>query len=181
MNSRCRLAGADGDSRVSDYDDAAIQAAVARVAAVLQERGWLLSTAESCTGGWIAKSCTDLAGSSAWFDRGYVAYSYPAKEEELGVIPADLEAHGAVSEEIAGQMALGARQRSGSQVTLAATGIAGPGGGMANKPVGMVCLAWSVRGGLLTATTCHFEGDREAVRRQTVIRALDGVLHVLGD
>jgi nicotinamide-nucleotide amidase len=153
---------------------------VNEVAAALLTRGWRLATAESCTGGWIAKACTDVPGSSAWFDRGVVSYSYAAKEEQLGVIHADLAEHGAVSEEIAAQMALGLRRRSGAEITLAATGIAGPGGGLPDKPVGLVCLAWSVRGGVLVSATETFAGDRTAVRRQTVERALRGVLDVLG-
>ena len=116
----------------NELDDLILKTTL-EVADALVERGWLLATAESCTGGWIAKCCTDPAGSSRWFDRGYVSYSYEAKEEQLGVIGPDLESHGAVSEEIAAQMALLARQRSGVQFTLAATGIAGPDGGMPNS------------------------------------------------
>ncbi len=149
------------------------------VAAALLSRGWSLATAESCTGGWIAKCCTDPPGSSRWFDRAYVSYSYPAKEEQLGVIRADLETHGAVSEEIAAQMALFARQRSGVDFTLAATGIAGPDGGMPNKPVGLVCFAWSMRGGVLETESVVFEGDRDSIRRQTVYHALKGILRTL--
>lgn len=151
-----------------------------RVADALVERGWTLATAESCTGGWIAKCCTDPPGSSQWFDRGYVSYSYEAKEEQLGVIKPDLEEHGAVSEEIAAQMALLARQRSGADITLSATGIAGPEGGMPNKPVGLVCFAWSMRGGVLRSDSEVFEGDRNAVRQQTVLHALEGLLKTLG-
>ncbi len=149
------------------------------VAEALVKRGWSLATAESCTGGWIAKCCTDPAGSSRWFDRGYVSYSYEAKEEQLGVIKPDLESHGAVSEEIAAQMALLARQRSGVEFTLSATGIAGPDGGMPNKPVGLVCFAWSMRGGVLVTDSVVFKGDRNAVRQQTVLHALQGVLKTL--
>lgn len=152
---------------------------VEEVAAALVSRGWRLATAESCTGGWIAKVCTDVAGSSEWFDRGVVSYSYAAKEDQLGVIHADLEEHGAVSEEIAAQMALGLRRASGVEIALAATGIAGPGGGLPNKPVGLVCMAWSMRGGILASASEIYKGDREAVRRQTVERALKGVLDVL--
>ena len=149
------------------------------VADALVAKSWSLATAESCTGGWIAKCCTDPAGSSRWFDRGYVSYSYEAKEEQLGVIKPDLESHGAVSEEIAAQMALLARQRSGVEFTLSATGIAGPEGGMPNKPVGLVCFAWSMRGGVLVTDSVVFEGDRNAVRHQTVLHALQGVLKTL--
>ncbi|NIP18894.1 MAG: nicotinamide-nucleotide amidohydrolase family protein [Xanthomonadales bacterium] len=164
-----------------DPRDALILEVSEQVARSLQARSWRLATAESCTGGWIAKACTDLAGSSDWFDRGVVSYSYLAKESQLGVIHADLEEHGAVSEEIAAQMALGLRRGSGAEITLSATGIAGPGGGMPNKPVGLVCFAWSVRGGVLVTDSRVFEGDREAVRRQTVEHALRGVLDVLPD
>lgn len=152
---------------------------VERVAEALVERSWSLATAESCTGGWIAKCCTDPAGSSRWFDRGYVSYSYPAKQEQLGVIREDLEVHGAVSEQIAAQMALLARQRSGVEITLSATGIAGPGGGLPNKPVGLVCFGWSMLGGVLRTDSRVFEGDREMVRARTVLYALQGVLDTL--
>jgi nicotinamide-nucleotide amidase len=151
------------------------------VADALVEKGWSLATAESCTGGWIAKCCTVPAGSSRWFDRGYVSYSYEAKEEQLGVIRPDLESHGAVSEEIAAQMAFLARQRSGVEMTLSATGIAGPDGGMPNKPVGLVCFAWSMRGGVLRTDSVVFKGDRNSVRAQTVLHALEGVLITLND
>ncbi|MDX1461303.1 MAG: CinA family protein [Xanthomonadales bacterium] len=160
--------------------DSSIAEAVQKLADRLIGRGWSLACAESCTGGWIAKVCTDLAGSSAWFDRGYVSYSYPAKEEQLGVIRADLELHGAVSEPIAAQMAHGARQRSGVELTLAATGIAGPEGGTPSKPVGMVCFGWSMRGAILRTDTQVFEGDRDAVRRQTVLHAINGAVEMLG-
>jgi nicotinamide-nucleotide amidase len=169
----------DGREKVGKLPQLAIENAVDALANALLERDWRLVTAESCTGGWIAKCCTDPPGSSRWFDRGFVSYSYAAKEEQLGVIRADLETHGAVSEEIAAQMALGARQRSGAEVTLSATGIAGPDGGLPDKPVGLVCFAWSVRGGILVSDSCVFEGDREQVRVQTVLRALQGALDVL--
>lgn len=156
-----------------------ISRVVEKVADALVERGWSLATAESCTGGWIAKCCTDPAGSSRWFDRGYVSYSYPAKQEQLGVIREDLEVHGAVSEQIAAQMALLARQRSGVEITLSATGIAGPGGGLPNKPVGLVCFGWSMLGGVLRTDSRVFEGDREMVRAGTVLYALQGVLDTL--
>ena len=159
--------------------DSELGAAVVELSRVLVERDWRLATAESCTGGFIAKCCTDAAGSSAWFDSGFVSYSYDAKVEQLGVIRADLEAHGAVSEQIAAQMALGARSRSGAELTLSATGIAGPGGGLPDKPVGLVCFGWSVRGGVLATDHRVFEGDRDAGRRQTVLHALRGALDVL--
>jgi len=156
-----------------------LEATVRRLAEALKERGWTLCTAESCTGGWMAKVCTDLPGSSNRFHGGYVAYSYPAKEQQLGVIHADLEVHGAVSEEIASQMAIGARRQSGADITVSATGIAGPSGGMPRKPVGLVCFGWSVRGGRIVTASQVFEGDREAVRLQTVLRGLEGVIEQL--
>lgn len=135
----------------------------------------MVATAESCTGGWIAKVLTDLAGSSAWFEAGVVTYSYSAKEALLGVNPRTLERTGAVSEETALEMVSGALARYGAGVAVAVTGIAGPGGGTAEKPVGTVWIAWKRRGGYAHARIHHFEGDREAVRRQTVAAALAGM------
>lgn len=146
-----------------------------RIGAALGAAGWQLATAESCTGGWIAKTVTDAVGSSAWFDRGFVTYSNAAKSEMLGVDPAVIDAHGAVSEACVRAMAEGALRRSRAQITVAVSGIAGPGGGTPAKPVGTVCLAWAVDG-RTDAVTLHFEGDRDAVRRQTVVAALEGVL-----
>jgi len=135
----------------------------------------VLVTAESCTGGWIAKCLTDIPGSSEWFDCGMVAYSYEAKQALLGVRPQTLEEHGAVSRETAIEMVSGALVHSGATVAVAVTGIAGPGGGSPGKPVGTVWIAWKRRGGYARAEGFHFGGDREAVRRQTVGRALQGV------
>jgi nicotinamide-nucleotide amidase len=134
-----------------------------------------LVTAESCTGGWIAKCMTDIAGSSDWFDCGMVAYSYEAKQALLGVRPQTLENFGAVSRETVIEMVSGALVNSGASVAVAVTGIAGPGGGSADKPVGTVWIGWKRRGGYARAETFHFDGDREAVRRQTVAAALRGV------
>lgn len=161
--------------------DREIAQVVERLAPALREKGWMLCTAESCTGGWMSKACTDIPGSSDWFYGGYVCYSYPAKEHQLGVIHDDLVQHGAVSEEIASQMALGARRGSAAGITVAATGIAGPGGGMPNKPVGLVCFGWSVIGGRIKTASEIFSGDRDQVRRQTVLYALEGVLDILQD
>jgi len=146
--------------------------AVARLAQVLRPRGWRMASAESCTGGLIAAACTDLAGSSDWFERGFVTYSNAAKTELLGV-PADLiEQHGAVSEPVVRAMALGARDRgAGVSAAVAVTGVAGPGGGSADKPVGTVWFGWCVAGQVWTAVQ-HFDGDRAAVRAQTVAHAL---------
>ena len=138
-----------------------------------------LVTAESCTGGWIAKSLTDIAGSSDWFDCGMVVYSYEAKQGLLGVRPQTLEEHGAVSRETAIEMVSGALVHSGASVAVAVTGIAGPGGGSPDKPVGTVWIAWKRRGGYARAQVFHFDGDREAVRRQTVAQALAGIAELL--
>jgi nicotinamide-nucleotide amidase len=152
-----------------------VQAIAARLAA----HGAMLATAESCTGGWAAQALTALAGSSNWFERGFVTYSNGAKQEMLGVRAETLARHGAVSEETAREMALGAIAHSGASVALAITGIAGPGGGTREKPVGTVCFAWALQGAAARSETRHFSGDREAVRRQSVERALAGVLELL--
>ena len=140
-----------------------------------------MATAESCTGGWIAKCCTDLAGSSAWFDRGFVTYSDRAKHDLLGVDFSTLQKAGAVSRAIAIQMAEGARRQAGVNAALAVTGIAGPAGGTTDKPVGMVWFAWSLEGRQASSEVMHFQGDRDAVRRQTVVHALSGLLDLLGE
>ena len=134
-----------------------------------------LVTAESCTGGWIAKCLTDIPGSSDWFDCGLVVYSYEAKQGLLGVHPQTLEEHGAVSRETAIEMVSGALVKSGASVAVAVTGIAGPGGGSEGTPVGTVRLARQRRGGYAHARMFNFDGDREAVRRRTVGQALTGI------
>lgn len=136
----------------------------------------MLATAESCTGGWVAQAATAIAGSSAWFDRGFVTYSNPAKTDVLGVPAALLARHGAVSEPVARAMAEGALARSRAQVAVAITGIAGPDGGTAEKPVGTVWFAWAMQGQGTRAEQRRFGGDREAVRRQSVAIALEGLL-----
>lgn len=136
-------------------------------------------TAESCTGGWVAQELTAIAGSSAWFDRGFVTYSNEAKQEMLGVRAETLARHGAVSEETALEMAQGALARSRGTLALSITGIAGPAGGTPQKPVGTVCFAWATKSGRARAETRHFSGDREAVRRQSVDYSLEKVLELL--
>ena len=148
----------------------------ARLGAALVARRARLATAESCTGGWIAQCVTSVPGSSDWFDRGYVTYSNASKEELLGVRRDTLTARGAVSEETAREMAAGALARSRADVAVAVTGVAGPSGGTPEKPVGTVCFAWAARGGPLRSETRSFAGDRESVRRQSVIAALEGLL-----
>ena len=153
-----------------------IESLVARVAAELTARGEWLALAESCTGGGVAQSLTGIPGSSAWFDRGFVTYSNIAKMEMLGVLGNTLERHGAVSEATARAMAQGALVHSRSQWTVAITGIAGPGGGTPDKPVGTVCFAWANKSGACVARTCRFAGDRAAVREQAIHQALAGLL-----
>ena len=145
----------------------------------LMAAGAVLVTAESCTGGWAAQVVTSVPGSSAWFERGFVTYSNAAKQECLGVRAETLARYGAVSEETAREMALGAVQRSQGSIALAVTGIAGPGGGSPGKPVGTVCFAWALTTGLLRSEQIRFSGDRESVRRQSVMRALQGILEAL--
>lgn len=156
-----------------------LQTLATRVARTLGARHRRLATAESCTGGWIAKVLTDLAGSSDWFERGLVTYSNRAKQELLDVPAALLEAHGAVSEAVVAAMARGLRERTGVDVTLAVSGIAGPGGGTPDKPVGTVWFAWDA--GPSRTDCVQFAGDRDAVRRQAVAHALRGLLELLGD
>lgn len=156
-----------------------LQTLAAQVGDRLQRLGWRLATAESCTGGWVAKEVTGVPGSSAWFDMGFVTYSNVAKEQLLGVRAQTLQEQGAVSEATVTEMAAGALARSGADVALAISGIAGPGGGTADKPVGLVCFGWATRDGRLRAASERLPGDREAVRAQAVARALQGVLDVL--
>jgi len=141
----------------------------------------MIVTAESCTGGWVAQELTAIAGSSAWFDRGFVTYSNEAKQEMLGVRAQTLKEHGAVSEATALEMAQGALEHSRGTVALAITGIAGPTGGTPAKPVGTVCFAWATKGRPARAETKRFAGDREAVRRQSVDFSLAKVLELLDE
>ena len=160
-------------------DDAELARLARDTGARLMASRDMLVTAESCTGGWIAKVVTDIAGSSAWFDCGMAVYSYEAKQALLGVRPQTLEEHGAVSRETAIEMVSGALVHSGATVAVAVTGIAGPGGGTDDKPVGTVWIAWKRRGGYPQAEVFHFDGDRDAVRRRTVAEALHGLDRLL--
>ncbi len=159
-----------------DVSDTALQRLAKQVAAAAHQHHHRLVTAESCTGGWIAKTLTDIPGSSDWFECGMTAYSYEAKQAMLGVQASTLEGHGAVSRETAIEMVSGALVHSGGSLAVAVTGIAGPGGGIEDKPVGTVWIAWKRRGGYPTALVFHFDGDRETVRRQAVAAALHGLL-----
>jgi nicotinamide-nucleotide amidase len=140
----------------------------------------MVATAESCTGGGVAEAITRIAGSSDWFERGFVTYSNGAKEELLGVSGATLVGHGAVSEPVAAEMAAGAIAHSAADAAVAITGIAGPGGGTPAKPVGLVWFAWAHRGGPAQCRRFVFKGDRQAVRRQSVAVALQGLIDLLG-
>jgi nicotinamide-nucleotide amidase len=148
---------------------------VEQLALALKARGWMVATAESCTGGLIAGACTELSGSSDWFERGFVTYSNAAKSELLGVPAALIEQHGAVSEPVARAMALGALNRSPTQCAVAVTGVAGPTGGSPQKPVGTVWLAWAMPAGVFSECQ-RFGGDRAGVRQATVAHALAGLL-----
>jgi nicotinamide-nucleotide amidase len=161
-------------------DDQRLHELAEQVGAALQAHHLMLATAESCTGGWIAKMITDIPGCSAWFDCGMAAYSYEAKQALLGVRPETLIEHGAVSRETVIEMVSGALVTSGASIAVAVTGIAGPTGGNPDKPVGTVWLGWKRRGGYPRAELFHFDGDREAVRRQTVDAALRGLLLLAG-
>jgi nicotinamide-nucleotide amidase len=147
-----------------------------QVGAALRGRSLTLATAESCTGGWVAQVVTHTAGSSVWFDRGFVTYANDAKVDMLGVTPETLATHGAVSLQTAAEMAAGALARSNAMISIAITGIAGPTGGSPDKPVGTVCFAWCLRGGNPQTERRQFAGNREIIRRQAVIHALEGML-----
>jgi len=150
-----------------------------QVGAALKSRGLMLASAESCTGGWVGAAVTAVAGSSHWFDRGFITYTNESKQEMLGVSAKTLAEYGAVSEQTVREMVAGALKHSHAQVALAISGIAGPGGATPFKPVGTVCIAWGLHSGAGRAQTFHFSGDRSAVRRQAVVAALRGVLLIL--
>jgi nicotinamide-nucleotide amidase len=158
--------------------DDALQELAERVGAALLARSWSVTTAESCTGGWIAKVLTDIAGSSQWFSHGFVTYSNEAKAEMLGVSREVLRTHGAVSRSVVEAMTAGAMQRAGSNCAVAVSGIAGPGGAVPGKPVGTVWLCWRAAG-RARARLENFSGDRELVRRQSVAAALCGLLEAI--
>lgn len=159
--------------------DKALYVLAERVGKALKAKGMMMATAESCTGGWIAQAVTAVPGSSAWFERGFVTYTYISKREMLGVKPETLEQYGAVSLETVHEMAAGALERSHAQVAVSVSGTAGPSGGTLQKPVGTVCFGWGAKGGAVQTASRHFDGDREAVRRQAVVFALERVLAVV--
>ena len=151
----------------------------AQVGELLKSHGMMLATAESCTGGGVAAAVTDIAGSSAWFERGFITYANDAKREMLGVAQDTLQRYGAVSEAVVREMVVGALQHSHAQIALAVSGIAGPGGGTLDKPVGTVWFAWGIKGGVCAARMHHLAGDRAEIRAQSVRIALQGVKDVL--
>lgn len=155
------------------------QRLASRVGEALKQRGFMLVTAESCTGGWVSKVVTSVSGSSTWFDRGFITYSDISKQDMLGVKAETLQRHGSVSEEVVLEMAAGALQHSAGQASIAISGIAGPDGGSPAKPVGTVCLAWALAGHESRSRATHFAGDREMIRQQAVMAAMQGVLDTL--
>jgi len=163
--------------RAHELSDAALSRLAREVGQALHQAGWRVVTAESCTGGWVAKCITDVPGSSQWFERGYVTYSNDAKQQQLGVSLQTLESSGAVSAIAAAQMAEGALAASRTEIAIAVTGIAGPDGGSAEKPVGLVCFALARGSSPVLTHTQRFAGDREAVRRAAVATALRLVLN----
>lgn len=166
------LSGAVGDTQLA--------ALAARLGERLAAAGRMVAVAESCTGGWVAKAMTDVAGSSRWFDRGFVTYTNQAKQEMLGVRLDTLEQQGAVSGAVVEEMAAGALARSAASTSIAISGIAGPGGGSQDKPVGTVWFAWADREAEVCSECLIFDGDREAIRRQAVAHALEGLLDLAG-
>ena len=164
-------------ARVSDEE---LLELAAELGDKLRARGWMLATAESCTGGWVGQLVTALPGSSHWYERGFITYANIAKMEMLGVPAETLEAHGAVSEDTALAMASGALERSHAQATLAISGIAGPGGGTREKPVGTVCYGWALADGTRLSSTCRLDGNREEIRSRAAAAALRGLIELLG-
>jgi len=156
--------------------DAQLENLIQHVADTLLDAKLQLTTAESCTGGWVAKCCTDLAGSSAWFDRGFIPYTNKAKQDLLSVSSTTLEKYGAVSIQTAIEMAEGALKNSQASISVAITGIAGPTGGTKTKPVGTVCFAFSIKNNPTISAQYLFNGDREMIRRQAVTTALEGIV-----
>ncbi|MEQ1590917.1 MAG: nicotinamide-nucleotide amidohydrolase family protein [Thiobacillaceae bacterium] len=159
--------------------DAELQELATTLGEALRARGWMVATAESCTGGWVGQVLTSIPGSSAWYDRGFITYANAAKQDMLGVAATTLETYGAVSEETVCEMARGALARSGAQATLAISGIAGPGGGTPQKPVGLVCYGWALTDGTLMSSTCRLDGDREEIRSRAVAAALRGLIDLI--
>jgi nicotinamide-nucleotide amidase len=164
-------------ARVSDEE---LHQLAAELGEKLSARGWMLATAESCTGGWVGQLLTSLPGCSHWYERGFITYANAAKIEMLDVPEEVLATHGAVSEQTAAAMAAGALKHSHAQATLAISGIAGPGGGTRQKPVGLVCYGWALADGTVMSSTCRLDGDREEIRSRAVAAALRGLIDLIG-
>jgi len=145
----------------------------------LKTHGWMLATAESCTGGWVGQVVTAIPGSSSWYERGFITYANEAKIDMLGVSPETLARHGAVSEETACAMAAGALAHSRAQAAIAISGIAGPGGGTPEKPVGLVCYGWALADGTLMSSICRLGGNRDEIRSRAVAAALRGLIDLI--
>jgi len=163
-------------ARVSDEE---LHQLAAELGEKLLARGWMLATAESCTGGWVGQLLTSLPGCSHWYERGFITYANAAKVEMLDVPEEILATHGAVSEQTAAAMAAGALKHSHAQATLAISGIAGPGGGTRQKPVGLVCYGWALADGTVMSSTCRLDGDREEIRSRAVAAALRGLIDLI--
>lgn len=161
---------------MKSYDQRTLELLASQVGALLRANGQRLTTAESCTGGWAAQCLTAIAGSSQWFERGFVSYSNEAKQDMFGIAPGILIKHGAVSEVIVAAMAAGALRHSNADWALAITGIAGPSGGSPDKPIGTVCFGWAGPETGPEVETRHFSGTREDIRAQSVAHALAGLL-----
>ncbi len=171
QNSPSQKTAVNVDSQLDDI--------IATLAKTLLAKRWRLSTAESCTGGLVSASITALAGSSEWFERGYITYSNQAKSEDIDVSQNLIEQYGAVSDQVARAMALGAKQNSGSDIALSITGIAGPSGGSPGKPVGTVCFAWVLSTDQMISETKHFVGDRQQIRQQACDFSLRKLLSLI--
>jgi nicotinamide-nucleotide amidase len=163
-------------ARVSDEE---LQQLAVELGDKLHARGWMIATAESCTGGWVGQLLTSIPGSSAWYERGFITYANAAKQEMLGVPDATLKTFGAVSEETVQAMATGALAHSHAQAALAISGIAGPGGGTPQKPVGLVCYGWALANGTQMSSTCRLDGDREEIRSRAVAASLRGLIDLI--
>ena len=164
-------------ARVSDEE---LHQLAGELGELLRARNWMLATAESCTGGWVGQLVTALPGSSQWYERGFITYANAAKIEMLGVPAATIDEHGAVSEQTASAMAAGALAHSHAQAALAISGIAGPGGGTRQKPVGLVCYGWALADGTVMSSTCRLDGDREEIRSRAVAAAMRGLIELMG-
>tara|TARA_Y100001936_G_scaffold240400_1_gene274786 strand:+ start:5371 stop:5907 length:537 start_codon:yes stop_codon:yes gene_type:complete len=166
---------------INAIDDETLYNLAKRVGIALTQQGLVLVSAESCTGGWLGQIVTSIPGSSAWYQNGFITYTANSKQELLGISTKTIKEYGEVSEQTAQEMAHGATMRSRAQVAVSITGIAGPGGGTTNKPVGMVCFAWEIKDNHMRSATRHFSGDRKAVRQQAVAVAMQGLIDLLRD